>query len=78
MWQYLNNLDNYTKLGSNYFRFMRYGGDIKYGMFYFNEFFNDKLKIESKNKSNKKKLSIFTSSEWEYFALVGSEWRFKN
>ena len=73
-----NNLKSYEKLGAKYFKYMRYGGKIKYGMMYFNEFFDKKKNIFSKEFSNKKKLTIFTSSEWENFALVGKEWRYKN
>ena len=72
------NKKNYIIRGENFFKYMRYGqGNRSSGMPFFTDFFDDKIKIVPSVNKDKKKITIFTSSYWEFFAL-GEEFRKKN
>ena len=55
---------------------MRFGGEKVWGYPYYKDLFNDKINIE-KRKNERKILTIYTSSYYEFFAL-GKDFRVKN
>jgi len=72
------NKKKYISHGEDFFKYMRYGqGARSSGMPFFNDYFDNKIKIIPPINKNKKKIIIFTSSYWEFFAL-GKEFRKKN
>jgi hypothetical protein len=66
----------YIEKSKTFFNYMRYGGDKIFGYPYYIDLFSDKINIEPRKK-NKKILSIFTSSYYEFYAL-GADFRSKN
>jgi hypothetical protein len=66
----------YIDLAKSFFDYMRYGGKKVFGYPYYKDLFDDKVKIDTR-KNNKKILTIFTSSYYEFFAL-GKDFRVKN
>ena len=65
----------YVEEAEKFFKYMRYGGEPTWGYIYYKDLFDDKIKIQKKN--NKKVLTIFTSSYYEFYAL-GEAFRKKN
>lgn len=67
--------DYYITESKTFFDYMRYGGGKVWGYVYYNELFDNSIKIKKKN--DKKLVTIFTSSYYEFYAL-GKDFRFKN
>jgi len=65
----------YVEEAEKFFKYMRYGGEPTWGYIYYKDLFDDKIKIQKKN--NKKVMTIFTSSYYEFYAL-GESFRKKN
>lgn len=65
----------YIDRAKNFFNYMRFGGEKVWGYPYYKDLFNDKINIE-KRKNERKILTIYTSSYYEFFAL-GRDFRVK-
>tara|TARA_X000000950_G_scaffold286958_1_gene397463 strand:- start:7494 stop:8999 length:1506 start_codon:yes stop_codon:yes gene_type:complete len=70
---YKKNKNNkkFYKIANYFFSYMRYGGKKIYGREIYSQLFDNKKILIPKNK---KVLTIFTSSYWEFFSLHDKEW----